>query len=402
MDSRERMRIARRFSEKLLKKHRKFIMSVVLVGSSARKDFGIESDIDLLILIDDTHPDFKPEVQKKIEEDIARISMSIPDTQKEVVNPVTGERVKTTVIDASQIFLLTEFWDYARTGNPLINIYLRDGIPIYDVGVFRALKGLQEKGKIRVTREATEKQLKHAFERLNRAKVANLFVVASDCYGAMTTSALAVLAFMGRTPVPPSKLSAEVKTSLVDTGMLDEKYMRWLGEIFELRKKVERREISYLDGKTVDMWLERAEEFLSEMLRLLERLENKKSELVILRAVQTFYFALISSLLRVSPESVPDEFKKLGDMQNPKELLSNLETLRLFRDKLMTAFIRFFVKPGYLDPAYLNVWDEVDAMLELLKRKETGRITLSKAETLREAVRLFVQDLSKVFERENF
>lgn len=402
MDSRERMRIARRFSEKLLKKHRKFIMSVVLVGSSARKDFGIESDIDLLILIDDTHPDFKPEVQKKIEEDIARISMSIPDTQKEVVNPVTGERVKTTVIDASQIFLLTEFWDYARTGNPLINIYLRDGIPIYDVGVFRALKGLQEKGKIRVTREATEKQLKHAFERLNRAKVANLFVVASDCYGAMTTSALAVLAFMGRTPVPPSKLSAEVKTSLVDTGMLDEKYMRWLGEIFELRKKVERREISYLDGKTVDMWLERAEEFLNEMLRLLERLENKKSELVILRAVQTFYFALISSLLRVSPESVPDEFKKLGDMQNPKELLSNLETLRLFRDKLMTAFIRFFVKPGYLDPAYLNVWDEVDAMLELLKRKETGRITLSKAETLREAVRLFVQDLSKVFERENF
>jgi len=402
MDSRERMRIARRFSEKLLKKHRKFIMSVVLVGSSARKDFGIESDIDLLILIDDTHPDFKPEVQKKIEEDIARISMSIPDTQKEVVNPVTGERVKTTVIDASQIFLLTEFWDYARTGNPLINIYLRDGIPIYDVGVFRALKGLQEKGKIRVTREATEKQLKHAFERLNRAKVANLFVVASDCYGAMTTSALAVLAFMGRTPVPPSKLSAEVKTSLVDTGMLDEKYMRWLGAIFELRKKVERREISYLDGKTVDMWLERAEEFLNEMLRLLERLENKKSELVILRAVQTFYFALISSLLRVSPESVPDEFKKLGDMQNPKELLSNLETLRLFRDKLMTAFIRFFVKPGYLDPAYLNVWDEVDAMLELLKRKETGRITLSKAETLREAVRLFVQDLSKVFERENF
>ena len=150
------------------------------------------------------------------------------------------------------------------------------------------------------------------------------------------------------------------------------------------------------------MWLERAEEFLNEMLRLLERLENKKSELVILRAVQTFYFALISSLLRVSPESVPDEFKKLGDMQNPKELLSNLETLRLFRDKLMTAFIRFFVKPGYLDPAYLNVWDEVDAMLELLKRKETGRITLSKAETLREAVRLFVQDLSKVFERENF
>ncbi len=398
MNLRTRMKIARRFAEKLLKKHRKFIISVILVGSSAREEFGIESDVDLLVLIDDTHPEFRAEIQKKIEEDMAKISMSIPEARKEVTNPITGEKVTTTIIDASQIFLLTELWDYAREGHPIINIYLRDGIPIYDTGVFRALKGLQEKGKIRVTREATEKQLEHAFERLNRAKVTNLFVVASDCYVAMTTSALAVLAFMGRKPVPPSKLSAEVKASLVDTGMLDEKYVRWLEEIFKLRKKAERREISYLDGKTVDMWLKRAEEFLNEMLRLLERLENKKSELMILRAAQTFYSALISSLLRVSPESVPPKLRSIEGADMPERFLSLIDDLESSKELLMSSLVKFFVKPGYLDSAYLNVWDELDRALKLIKGGKVGEIGLSKAEILRDAVLFFVRDLNRAIE----
>ncbi len=66
MKAEKRMRIARRFTERLLKKHRRFVVSVVLIGSSAREDFGLESDIDLLILIDDTHQDFTPDTKKEI------------------------------------------------------------------------------------------------------------------------------------------------------------------------------------------------------------------------------------------------------------------------------------------------------------------------------------------------
>ncbi len=321
--------------------------------------------------------------------------MSIPDARKEVMNPITGKKVSTTIIDASNIFLLTEFWDYARTGDPIVCTYLKDGVPLYDTGVFKALQGLLRRGKIYATREATEKQLEEVRERVERAKVITLLIVTSDCYVAITASALALLTFMGQEPVPPSKLPGEVKTTLVDTEMLDEKYLKWLEEIIELRKKAERREISFLDGKTVDLWLNRAEEFVSEMFRLLGKLETKKAELIILRTAQTFYSALISSLLEVSPESVPSDVS-MEEIDTPQTFLLLMDSLKRSKEKLMSAFVRFFVKPGLIDPAYLNVWDEVDRVLDLLRNGKVEEITLSKAETLREAVRLFVRDLKRV------
>ncbi|WP_456395548.1 nucleotidyltransferase family protein [Thermococcus sp.] len=100
MDQKKRIKIARRFSEKLLKKYRKFITSIILAGSSARSDFGLGSDIDILVVINDTVERFDEELQRKIENDIFRIAHSIPEARKEVTNPITGEVVKTTILDA--------------------------------------------------------------------------------------------------------------------------------------------------------------------------------------------------------------------------------------------------------------------------------------------------------------
>src|SRR3989338_11462400 len=205
-----------------------------MMGSVARAEFKPTSDVDVFAIVDDTASKFTNEELDKIDADMEKIAQKISKS-----------------ISVQPIYTLTEFWDFARVAHPIIYNFIKEGTPLYDTGFFAPIKRLLDMGKIPATREAIESYMEGAPKKLMRAKTVKLLMLAEDCYYAMLNTAQAVLMFMGLEPPVPNKAYDEVNKYLVERGILDPKYAEWLKEIIEIRKKIEHKELTDVQGAFV-------------------------------------------------------------------------------------------------------------------------------------------------------
>ncbi len=119
------MKIAKVLAEKLIKKFGDEIEAIVLYGSVARKETGLESDIDLLIIV--------PEG-----EDIREQILSLTYDVDLEFGAVT-----------SQVYMTPqEFERYLSWGDPFLENVLKEGVIIYDRGFYAKVRGsFLKKGK---------------------------------------------------------------------------------------------------------------------------------------------------------------------------------------------------------------------------------------------------------------
>jgi predicted nucleotidyltransferase/uncharacterized protein (UPF0332 family) len=366
----ERIKIVKKFADKALKKYGKMVKAIVMMGSVARGEFKPKSDIDVFVILDDTTHKFTPRELDKIDFELDKIAKSIPEAKIKVKNPVTGKEEEICLISIQPSYTLTEFWDYARIGHPIIYNFIKEGVAIYDVGFFTPIKNLLKKGKIPTTREAVESYIESAPKKLMRAKTVKLLMLAEDCYYAMLNSAQAVLMFMGLEPPVPTKAYDEIKKHLVDTGILDPKYAEWLKEIIEIRKKIEHKELLDVPGAFVDEWIEKAEEFVKKMSTILGALEIRKMEKVLERTHDVMQKAVVTALKSLK--------KKV-----PKE-------------NLFETFKKEFVESGLVENYYVNVWKRVEQLRGYVKQKQFDKIPEKEVYQLRESVRRLIHDLARV------
>ena len=253
--------LVKRFASEVMSNYGGFIKSIVLVGSTARGEAGSGSDIDLLIILDDTLEEYTTRKKELIEGGI-----------REIASNISGR------LEVQPLLTLTEFVDYVRVGHPTVYNFLKEGIPVYDEGFFIPWKRLFLAGKIPGSREAFERNLDDALNRISRAKSVKLLILAEDCYYAIVNSAQAVLMYMGLEPPVPRKIYGEVRKHLVEKGLLEEEYVRWLKEILEIRKAIKDQKILDVPGELVDEWMGRAEKFTDRMISLIHSLERLKSQ----------------------------------------------------------------------------------------------------------------------------
>src|SRR3989344_6667156 len=93
----KQLEVANTFKDEVLKKYKDFAKSIILFGSLVRGDFHEKSDIDLLVVIDDTVARFSPEMKDRFDDDIYNIGKKL--SEQIIVQPA---------------WTLTEFWDMAR------------------------------------------------------------------------------------------------------------------------------------------------------------------------------------------------------------------------------------------------------------------------------------------------
>ncbi|HME87494.1 MAG TPA: nucleotidyltransferase domain-containing protein, partial [Candidatus Nanoarchaeia archaeon] len=119
----EEFKLAYKFSQLIVKEMPGLLQSVVLFGSSARKDNTVRpQDIDVLLLVNDVSIILTPEVSQTFR--------------------IITEKVAGRISDRFHIntMKLSNFWDYARNGDPIAVNMLRDGVPLYDIGVFEPVQ----------------------------------------------------------------------------------------------------------------------------------------------------------------------------------------------------------------------------------------------------------------------
>ena len=243
------------FTAKLVKQFGTFIKSVVAFGSFARGHIAQESDIDLLVIIDDASVGLTPEVTQYYNKGLSEILKS------------EGSKMKFHVTTVS----LSEWWDSLHRGDPLIITILQTGIPIADAGFFSPMKLLLKEGKIRPTQEAIDLSLTRALFHLDDYGQMTLNAV-NALYWTAVEAAHAALMSQGAVPASPSAISKEMKQYLVKKKLCSAADAKFFDNLFNLMKKIVHKKVAVVDGKKLFQLHQETEKFVKKM----EKIATKK------------------------------------------------------------------------------------------------------------------------------
>ncbi len=248
--------IAMDFAQKVAEKFDKMVKSVVLFGSTMKKTRTDGSDIDIMIILDDASIKFDQELIAWYREELGKII---------AVNPYKKELHINTV-------KLTTWWQDLIKGDPVILNILRYGETLIDFGgFFKPLKMLLEQGKIISTPESIYTLLERAPTHIMASKQAEIGSI-EGVYWAMIDSAHALLITARIIPPSPEHIVDLLTANFVNKGLLKSDYVSWFREIHEIHKEIVYGRISDIRGKDVDMWQDRAEEFVGVMAKTIDRI----------------------------------------------------------------------------------------------------------------------------------
>ena len=251
--------IAFDFAVKAYEKFNKIIKSIVLFGSAAKQKMVKGSDIDIIIIIDDCTIKWDQELVAWYREELGRLIMMNPYVKPLHVNTVR----------------LSTWWDEMMRGEAVVLNVIRYGEPLIDFGGFFApLKFLLAEGKIKSTPEAIYTALQRCPGHMSRSK-ANLINSIEGLYWTMVDSAHAALIAAGQLPPSPEHVPGMLKKVFVNKNMLDIKYALWYRDLYILMHRILHGDINNVKGSEIDTWRERADLFLRQMAKLVDRIISK-------------------------------------------------------------------------------------------------------------------------------
>jgi uncharacterized protein (UPF0332 family)/predicted nucleotidyltransferase len=248
--------IALDFAKKVYQKFDKLIKSVILFGSTVKKNNTSGSDIDIIVIIDDASVKFDAELTAWYREELGKIIQSNPYKQELHINTVK----------------LTTWWNDLLKGDPTVINIIRYGEELIDFGgFFRPLRILLQDGKINSTPEAVYTCLQRAPLHLANSKRAEISSV-EGLYWAMIDSAHALLMTAKITPPSPEHIPQLLKENFVDKKLLDSKYIEWYNEVFNLHKGIMHGTIRDVQGQNLDDLQNKTETFIRIMAETINKI----------------------------------------------------------------------------------------------------------------------------------
>ncbi len=250
-----------------IKKFEKYIVSYVAAGSLFRGEKS--NDIDVYLVVDDT--DVKKMTRGELKDKLRAIIIGLGyDASK-----ITGISKAFHI----QVYILTDFWDSLKDASPVIFTLLRDGVPLYDRGVFMPWKLLLQMGRIKPSPEAIDMHMDIADKLMQRARGKLLSVVGEDLYYATLNPAQAALMLYG---IPPPTHRETIKLLndifVKKEKLLEKKYVDILDKTFKYFKGIEHGEVKDITGKEVDRLLNDVDNYLKRLNKLFNAIETKSEK----------------------------------------------------------------------------------------------------------------------------
>ncbi|MAH47396.1 hypothetical protein CMI37_16350 [Candidatus Pacearchaeota archaeon] len=248
--------IAMDFATKLYKEFDQMIKSVVIFGSSAKKISTPDSDIDIIVVIDDVAIQWDAELVAHYRDTLASIIKTNPYKKSLHINTVK----------------LSTWWQDLMRGDPIIVNILRYGDALIDFGgFFNPLKILLKDGLIKSTPESIYTLLQRAPNHIARARTSMLAAV-DGLYWACVDSAHAALITAKIKPASPEQIPEILTNTFVKNNLLNKKFVKHYAELHELAKEIIRGKITEVKGKEIDDLYSKTDEFVGEMANLVDKL----------------------------------------------------------------------------------------------------------------------------------
>lgn len=253
--------IASDFAVKVYQKFDQMIKSIVLFGSSAKKVSTPDSDIDIIVIIDDVSVKWDEELIAWYREELGKLIKSNPYSKSLHINTVK----------------LSTWWEDIMRGDPVVINVLRYGDALIDYGgFFNPLRVLLKEGKIWSTPESIYTLLQRAPGHLTRAKQSMLAVV-DGLYWTMVDSAHAALIANGVMPSSPEHIPDVLKEAFVKSKKLNKKFVDYYEEVHLVVKDIVHGKLTFIKGENLDDWFEKVDAFLGEMAALVDRIIDERS-----------------------------------------------------------------------------------------------------------------------------
>ncbi len=263
------IKIAEVHKSMVIKKFEKYIVSYVLAGSLVKGKATKTSDIDVWIVVDDT--DVKRMTRAELKDKLRAIIITMGIEAGEL----TGIKNKLNV----QVYILTDFWESLKEANPIIFTLLRDGVPLYDRGIFMPWKQLLQMGRIKPSQEAIDMFMSAGEQMLQRVEYKLKEIGTEDIYYAILTPSQAALMLYGVPPPDPRETVEVMRDVFVKKQkLLEEKYVDILESIVKMRKDLEHGTKKEVSGKEIDTMLKDAQEYLKRIQRLFTQIQKIKEE----------------------------------------------------------------------------------------------------------------------------
>lgn len=253
--------IAMDFATKIYHKFDKVIKCIILFGSSVKKTATSDSDIDIIVVIDDVAIKWDEEMIAWYREELGKIVTANPYKKSLHVNTVK----------------LSTWWDDLRRGDPIIMNIIRYGDSLIDFGGFFApLKVLLEQGKIRPTPESVYVLLKRTPQHIARART-GLMTALDGIYWAFVDSAHAALIAANEMPSSPENIPQALEETFVSKKKLKQSYVNDYSEVHQITKDLVHGKQVDLTGEYIDELFEKVNDFVQQMADIVEELTSKKN-----------------------------------------------------------------------------------------------------------------------------
>jgi len=244
--------IATKFSHLLDKELGDFLKAAVLFGSCAKHESTALSDIDVLVVIDDVQRVITPEVT---------------EAYRLIVQKCCTRTSKRLHINTLK---LSNFWEYAREGDPVVINMLRDGVILIDKGFFGAVQLLLDQGRIRPSKEAVWTYYARTTTSVKSARQ-HILSACVDLYWAAIDASHAALMSVGEIPPSPEHVAGLLEHALVSKRMLDPRFPKVMRELYQLQKAIAHREVKEISGEQYDSYWRETLQFVDALRTVVER-----------------------------------------------------------------------------------------------------------------------------------
>ncbi len=247
------------------------LKAVMIYGSAARKEHVSGSDIDILVIVDDTHPKFDKKQYDAVKQQVREVEDDAPDEFDLHIQPPKP---------------LSKWWDLLISGEPWAVTSMRDAQPVYDPsGYIRLTQRLLREGELHGTEERAQRLVKRSREKYMKTRRLLLEDVTSELLQAMTESAQAVLMYYGRPPPSPDHVAAELETAFVeDEELLSQQAVQDYRSFYALTERIDHGRLTEFTASEMDEYLQQAMAFIKAMATLFDKLETRKHEDIVTSA----------------------------------------------------------------------------------------------------------------------
>ena len=251
----------------VLKKFDKYITSYVAAGSLFRGEKS--NDIDVYVIIDDT--DVKRMTRPELKDKLRGMIISMGYEAAAITNVKKQFHI--------QVYILTDFWESVKDAHPVIFTLLRDGVPLYDRGVFTPWRLLLKMGRIRPSDEAIDMNMDLGMRLLDRSKKKLLAIAMEDLFYAALNPSQAALMLYGLNPTTPKETVKTMEDVFVKKEkILEKKHVDTLEKIRKFFKDIEHGKIKDVTALEIDNLIKETEVYLKRIEKLFNQIKKKREK----------------------------------------------------------------------------------------------------------------------------